>query len=1006
MESPRSPRPRWSDQPRVTDFPMVSVEAEPSLEASAKMRTLTCMQTSLDPIGGNEVMGGTELPAGPSSQHKTALCRCDEDELTSSRSSSASGEGSARAEDLSLSILHAADSESSVAPTSVRGVDLCGKSSTEMVEIRQQAAAAARPIARNNEPSRVSISAARRRYGEATARNLCEHYQQPDWVSSAELWNNVLEYVAVHHVWVDDESRTACEACARSFVGDDSVRRHHCRNCGLIFCNDCAPYRETALDIKSSVVKVLTKPSAIWRSMLYYSGLSYVGAATFGRRAGYRRCNKCHSICGALVSQNGPALEEMMAGAMGFRHLQYQMPYHELPSDEVAYLRADLLQFRGHSKYTVQILLKVIDWSDDGDVASALDLITTTQTAPPPPHLSIHAASPSRSPRLQRKSRSAAPTCKELFCTRGCRPELQPDDVLILLAHLPDHAFAARRPLLALLNTDRCPDDRLLCYLTTLVCLLAKPLWNNPADGTIDQSELARFLISRATQVRSIDVLSKLYWSLETAARSSSSQPLSSAYSAMQKKLLIDADPTHAHELVRSHQFVDALAAADSGAADPADGTLVIVNSLHESVCQRVIGECGGSSPRAFPADVTDERLLRLPLDPRLECCLVKCSSVSIKDSQARPFVLHCDCRGVGESERRGVDLMVKHNDDLRKDQLVVSTMRLMVAIVDSEIPDLSSKLFAAHEAPPSLNDLLADGLYNVLPVSASTGLIQLVPSSKTLYSIMGPRGLLPIQQFLMDHNKAQTNGVDLAQRRYVLSLASYIVFTYMLGIGDRHLENVMMRTDGCIFHIDFGYILGEEPTKAVNEGVGFRLCQPQILAMGGPDHSNYRIFKEICAELFACLRRHAAVIYTNLSPVIELNILDRTPLQVQQHFDACCGYTTSEWDGGQSSVTFITESDAKAQFSRGLQDAETRENYYKINDIVHKLAKNRVGVSSSVSAGVISVSTGVRSALGGVYHTVAQSILPVTASADGTAAQSEQEEAIRQLQHIMNDME
>ena len=30
-----------------------------------------------------------------------------------------------------------------------------------------------------------------------------------------------------------------------------------------------------------------------------------------------------------------------------------------------------------------------------------------------------------------------------------------------------------------------------------------------------------------------------------------------------------------------------------------------------------------------------------------------------------------------------------------------------------------------------------------------------------------------------------------------------------------------MMRTDGSLFHIDFGYILGEEPHKAVNEGVG-----------------------------------------------------------------------------------------------------------------------------------------------------------------------------------------
>lgn len=47
----------------------------------------------------------------------------------------------------------------------------------------------------------------------------------------------------------------------------------------------------------------------------------------------------------------------------------------------------------------------------------------------------------------------------------------------------------------------------------------------------------------------------------------------------------------------------------------------------------------------------------------------------------------------------------------------------------------------------------------------------------------------------------------------YLDSCAGYAVVTYLLAVGDRHLENLLIDEAGHLFHVDFGFIFGKNPT-------------------------------------------------------------------------------------------------------------------------------------------------------------------------------------------------
>ena len=87
----------------------------------------------------------------------------------------------------------------------------------------------------------------------------------------------------------------------------------------------------------------------------------------------------------------------------------------------------------------------------------------------------------------------------------------------------------------------------------------------------------------------------------------------------------------------------------------------------------------------------------------------------------------------------------------------------------------------------------------------------------------------------------------------YVKSCAGYSVITYILGVGDRHLDNLLLHTSGAFFHCDFSFILGSDP-KRVN--MPMRITEALVDGMGGRESDNYSKFLSLVGAAFLALRR------------------------------------------------------------------------------------------------------------------------------------------------------
>lgn len=374
---------------------------------------------------------------------------------------------------------------------------------------------------------------------------------------------------------------------------------------------------------------------------------------------------------------------------------------------------------------------------------------------------------------------------------------------------------------------------------------------------------LLRFLIRYAIGTRQADIISDLYWALVCLSHEQGSFSPDFGYRSARLALLralqgkvegldcaVQGEELHnflqaARRLVRSQQEVwrqtEELINKHSGRSDGGGAwihrTETLRNALRrwpelrekaanrcmdsdwemlqsptdDHASSRQLSSPWKSRPGSPHIDIVSpsDTLITLPIDPNLQFRGMVIEESEVVASKQAPLILTWR-RAAADSERSptmGAEMneddevreryLLKVGDDLRQDQLMLQMMKLMQCV-------WLENLAAEDAAQLSLAN------FKVLAITPESGYVKFVedamPLSEALHIGHGS-----LTKWLEENMLPELN-MDDVMDTFCGSVAACCVVTYVLGVGDRHLENLCVTKRGQLFHVDFGFVLGDDP--------------------------------------------------------------------------------------------------------------------------------------------------------------------------------------------------
>jgi len=626
--------------------------------------------------------------------------------------------------------------------------------------------------------------------------------QEP--IQDSPIQHIIHDYVMRNRTWEADGP--ACSVCKKEFLkassfsslpslisgslsGSGAFIRHHCRACGRNICSSCTltldPGTFTPVQQPAHSVSLKDSVSCVTTRVGLTSNDQYVCRPCHTELSTLNKTEKefCKSVIKECTNIDVKDVTSLLAASPVWLHVAgwylermralAVTGYHTYSPEHQWIVKANMKLFSGHRNW-VMLAVLATDWDDVKSRESAAKLFGCESC-------------------MQRLCIPKETMCIELCCPRDCcegNPQGLPfgqSQILRMLTHLANFRSEwvetkMRRPLIHGLSGALSDESLFLMLFPLLLDILAK----YPSESIINML-LARacetpltvwnFLLDverRATRCVTCQSLARmLYYKL--GQDSAKTQSVISMEDVSNFTLLVDCMRLATAGL-RSQQ-------ADTD--KDVDRKMASALLRHNLVTETEKGHTYVfRQPVWFPFPPNTDRTSR----DRIE--KFELGNVRIMTSKTKPVKFSFYMQS---GQKRS---MLWKNESVLKDSIMCNVMNLV------------------NETLKSL-EYLPIKCYGVLQTSDVDGIVEWMDRTQSIQDALSKRPTEEpnkLYQTLREMEGKHKGSII----NYLNSSAVYVSVTYLFGVSDRHLDNLMISLDdGNVVHIDYGFIF----SRAITEG-------------------------------------------------------------------------------------------------------------------------------------------------------------------------------------------